>query len=145
MARKPELAKEMESLKSGLKNLAIEAHRENYGRVLQRVDDSLSDIDALKNELSSFIAEIRSNREAIEDMRSDIASIESRIGGSAPEGGQHVSDSALITRDIETLKTRVKWLESKASLPNIDSLRARVEALENQLGGMKMSVPTVIE
>ncbi|MEE9405795.1 MAG: hypothetical protein V3V26_00115 [Candidatus Aenigmarchaeota archaeon] len=144
---KQDMAKEMVSLKAGLKNLAMEAHKEHYGRLLERVDSGLEGTEALKEEFSSFVTEIRNNREAIEKLRMDIASMRSQIRGEVPEGGipAAASDMALLTRDIETLKTRIKWLESKATLPNIDSLRARVEALENQLGSIKMAVPIVIE
>lgn len=140
MARDQNLAREMESLKTGLKGLAMEAHRENYSRLLQKLDESMHEIDSLKEEFSHFVAEVRSNREAIEDLR---------MGKASPRGEPREtgtpSDIALLTRDIETLKTRVRWLESKATLPNIENLRARVEALENQLGSMRTAVPTVIE
>ena len=144
---KDEMSREMESLKEGLKDLAVEAHRENYERLFQKLDEGLSDIEALKSEFSGFVAEVRGNREAIEELGAEVARLKGRAAGMPLEEGSpsNAADLALLSRDIEALKTRVKWLESKATLPNMESLRARVEAIENQMSSLKFAVPTIIE
>jgi DNA repair exonuclease SbcCD ATPase subunit len=202
-AKKP--MKEMTSLREGIRKLAADAQKQQYAGVASKVSKNQSDIRTIQQEFSSFLNEIKKNRESIGKMRADMERMRGQLKQVDVKGmGDRLlkkvaalteselsefrtglaamrelksrieemwkigdklkqTDIALLTRDIETLKTRVKWLESRPEagpvpmprmpdlsplqnrLDQLDARLRRLEEISSELSSTRARAPIVIE
>jgi SMC interacting uncharacterized protein involved in chromosome segregation len=117
-------------------------------RPAQDRDDKLwsamqTEIDKLSSEVKEDAAK---SRDMIEDLHSQLSGIRDIIKEMRQIHEEIKSfDTKGASREMESMKQRLNWLEQNSGVQDIEKLKERIEEIEASLRGVRSGEPLVIE
>lgn len=128
-----EMANEFDALKKRSESFNAQELKDSVFREFERINESLvQSIEKKKDDINRMETETVQMREGIESLRG----LEDKIKGMDSEG---------ISRDLEILKTKTKWLEEQIEGINISPLHDRIEELETDIRRIVGNSPLIVE
>jgi len=133
IAKLEEMKRDFEEMKKRSASFNAQEIKENILMDFEKINTNLVEsIEKKKSEIQRLEQETAQMREGIESLKN----LEGKIKG---------IDSETITRDLEILKTKTKWLEEQIEDLNIKPLHDRIQELETDLKRVTSSSPLVVE
>ena len=127
------MRKEFEDMKKRSASFNAQEMKENILGEFEKINNELVEsIEKKRNEMQRMEQETAAMREGIMSLKG----LEERVKGMDSEG---------ITRDLEILKTKTKWLEEQIEGLNIRPLHDRMQELEAELRRVTSSSPMIVE
>jgi hypothetical protein len=128
-----QMKKEFEEVKKRSASFNAQKMKDTILTDFEKINNSLVEsIEQKKNEIQRVEQETAQMREGIESLKG----LEERVKGVNAEG---------ISRDLEILKTKTKWLEQQIEGLDIKPLHERLRELEGDLRRVTGSSPLVME
>jgi chromosome segregation ATPase len=127
------MRKEFESVKKRSASFNAQEIKDNIMKDFEKINSSLVEsVEQKKTEIQRIEQETAKMREGIESLKE----LEKKVGGVNSEG---------ISRDLEILKTKTKWLEEQLEGLDIKPLHDRLKELELDLNRITTNSPLVVE
>jgi DNA repair exonuclease SbcCD ATPase subunit len=127
------MKKDFNEIKKRSESFNAQEIKENIITDFEKINNNLVEsVEQKKSEIQRIEHETAQMREGIESLKG----LEQRIGKVNAEG---------ITRDLEILKTKTKWLEEQIEGLDIKPLHERIHELETDLRRIISSSPLVVE
>ena len=137
---------------SAQKRLAeMEKEFNSIKAILKEIDPKGLEADVFKRigeNQRKITQSIEDNRRAIGQLRDELSGSAVPFPKMAPaprkEGSESISSDSLI-RDLESLKTKTKWLELEMEKMNTPAILEKIKELENRINSIRISQPMIIE
>lgn len=128
-----EMKREFESIKKRSASFNAQEIKDNIMKDFEKINNSLVEsVEQKRTEIQRIEQETAKMREGIESLKE----LEKKVGGVDSEG---------ISRDLEILKTKTKWLEEQLEGLDIKPLHDRLKELELDLNKITTNSPLVVE